>query len=87
MPSEGKKVAEVTVAVMEAEDGQKYLHATGEGIFDYVTVWNSQMLQARQEEREKIADMLEKEYGEWLRDVIADIRKMGSDESSANDQV
>ena len=54
MPSEGKKITEVTVAVMEAEDGSKYLHATGEGVFEYIMLWNEQMEQAREEERTKL---------------------------------
>ena len=53
MPMEGKKVGEVTVAIMEDLEGKKYLHATGDGIFDFMVIWNEQLQQAM-EERDKL---------------------------------
>ena len=54
MPNEGKKIGEVTVAIMEDLEGHKYLHATGDGMFDYLTVWNEMLSQAREEGREEV---------------------------------
>lgn len=88
MPTEAKKLIEVSVAIMESEDGTRYLHATGDGVIDYIVLWNSQMRQAQEELRTKIINELEKEYGGWVTEVIEKIKKIGTeDETSANDEV
>lgn len=58
MPSEAKKLGEVTVAIMQDHEGKHYLHVVGEALLDYVTVWNEQMNQAREEERAKVLEEL-----------------------------
>ena len=56
MPSEAKKLGDVNVAIMEDEEGKKYLHVTGDAMYDYLCVWNEQMNLARQEERERMKE-------------------------------
>ena len=50
----------ITVTVhISTVDGVDYLRATGDGIFDFLRVWHSQMGQAKKEEREEIIALLE----------------------------
>ena len=63
MPSEAKKVGDVNVSIMEDEEGKRYLHVTGEAMYDYLCVWGEQMDQARQEERVKIFERLKERDG------------------------
>ena len=50
----------LTVTVhINTVDGVDYLNVKGEGMFEYLRVWNSQMLKAKEEEREEIIALLE----------------------------
>lgn len=85
MPEEGAKRGEVTVGIMEDTEGKMYLHVTGDAMFEYIAVWNSQMNLARKEEREKIIEEIEKEFGGWTVEVVNLIKRNGEQDEPSED--
>ena len=39
MPSEAKKVGSVNISIMESEEGDRYVHVTGDSIAEFILAW------------------------------------------------
>ena len=68
---------------------EKDMHIAGPAILEYYSVWNTMMLLAKQEERERIINLISSEEDTFLHvaDLIVMIASIDTEEPDGDDQV
>jgi hypothetical protein len=68
---------------------EKDMHIAGPAILEYYSVWNTMMLLAKQEERERIINLISSQEDTFLHvaDLIVMIASIDTEEPDGDDQV
>jgi len=68
---------------------EKDMHIAGPAILEYYSVWNTMMLLAKQEERERIINLISSQEDTFLHvaDLIVMIASTDTEEPDGDDQV
>jgi hypothetical protein len=68
---------------------EKDMHIAGPAILEYYSVWNTMMLLAKQEERERIIHLISSQEDTFLHvaDLIVMIASIDTEEPDGDDQV
>ena len=68
---------------------EKDMHIAGPAILEYYSVWNTMMLLAKQEERERIINLISSQEDTFLHvaDLIVMIASIDTEETDGDDQV
>ena len=68
---------------------EKDMHIAGPAILEYYSVWNTMMLLAKQEERERIINLISSQKDTFLHvaDLIVMIASIDTEEPDGDDQV
>lgn len=75
--------------VMITITSEKDMHIAGPAILEYYSVWNTMMLLAKQEERERIINLISSQEDTFLHvaDLIVMIASIDTEEPDGDDQV